>query len=117
MQVPYPLSSPQPNKHSSLQITITGPHFFPSLAAAAAFPLPLNVNESLVLLLMAAAADNFPVAVTVVDSITAIDLRRITSSRAFFSVVPSPVRSALRRLVGDDSERNKTTTLIEMSKE
>lgn len=71
------------------------------------FPLALNVNESLVLLLTATAAAAFPIVnviVSLVDSITAIDLRRVTSSRALFSVTESAVRSALRRLVGEDSE-------------
>lgn len=80
--------------------------------------MPVNVNESRVLLFtVTELADDdvplVPVDVELVDddddvdvvvvSITAIDFRRVTSRRALFSVASSAVRSALLLLAGDAS--------------
>lgn len=87
------------------------------MAVVAPFPwLPVNDNDSLVfvlLLVMAVTVVLVPVdaaPLVVVDSITAIDFRRVISRRARFSDPLSvAVRSALRLRVGENSGTNERT--------
>lgn len=91
----------------------------PPAVAVASFPfalLPVNDNESLLLLVMAVMVLVFavdfpppPPLIVIVDSITAIDFRRVISSLARFSAfVSEEVKSALRLLVGENSTKNKS---------